>query len=125
MRIRAIEISKKFIPEWNGNKELTPGDQLVIFFNRIPGTSEKSKFKDFKFDQSGGIQLVYNDQLMISTFVERVENLELEKGGKIEKVKNGIDLANANQSELDKLFSEIRNYLFPEAEEFEEGESKA
>jgi len=122
MKLRSIKIDKKFIPDFNGNKELPPDEQIVIFFNRIPGTSEKSKYKDFKFDQNASVQLVYNDQLLISTFVEKIENLELETEGKI---KNGNDLANANSPDLPPLFTEIRNYLFPEADEFEPGESNA
>jgi hypothetical protein len=123
MLLRSIKIDKKFIPEWNNNKELPIEEQVVIYFKRIPGTSEKSTYKSFKYGQKNEIELVYNDQVLVAGLVDRVENLELEIDGKVEKIKNGIDLANANHSLLGDLFTEMRDYLFPDAEEFTEGES--
>ena len=122
MKLRAVEINKKFIPEFNDNKKLPVNEQLVIHFGRIPGTSEKMTYKTFKFDSSGTMQLSYNDNLMLATFVSKVENLELDNGNKI---KDGKDLATASHPALEKLFTEIRDYLFPDEGEFEEGESEA
>ena len=98
---------------------------MVIYFTRIPGTSEKSNYKDYKFDAKGGVQLVYNDQQLVSTFIEKIENLEIEIDGKTQLIKNGVELAAANNSKLSELFTEIRNYLFPVGDELEEGELKA
>lgn len=125
MKLRSIHIDKRFIPSFAGNKDLPANEQVIIFFNRIPGTSEKGNYKDFKFDSKGGVQLVYNDQMLISTFVERIENLEIDTNGKIQKIKNGTDLAGANNSALSDLFSEIRDYLFPDNAVIPEGEQKA
>ena len=125
MKLRSIKIDKKFIPEFNNNKDLQQADQVVIYFNRIPGTSEKGNYKDFTFNQKGGISLNYNDQMMVSTFIDRIDNLEMEVDGKIEKIKNGKDLAFINNPVLSDLFTEIRDHLFPEDEEIPAGESIA
>ena len=63
--------------------------------------------------------------MMVSSFVESIENLSLDIDGKTEKIKNGADLAKANSPLLIDLFTEIRDYLFPDNEELSEGESKA
>ena len=125
MKLRSVKIDKKLIPQFNGNRLLPPNEQMVIYFSRIPGTSEKSNYKDYKFDAKGGVQLVYNDQQLVSTFIEKIENLEIEIDGKTQLIKNGVELAAANNSKLSELFTEIRNYLFPNNEELTEGESKA
>ena len=125
MKLRSVKIDKKLIPQFNNNRLLPASEQMVIYFSRIPGTSEKSNYKDYKFDSKGGVQLVYNDQLLVSTFIEKIENLEIEVDGKTQLIKNGVELAAANNSKLSELFTEIRNYLFPEGDELEEGESGA
>ena len=119
MKLRAIKIERRFVPDFNGNKTLPQGEQIIIHFNRIPGTSEKANYKNFKWESGGAIQLVYNDNLLVSSLVSRVDNLELDTG---EKIKDGKDLATANCPALGDLFTEIRNYLFPDDEEITEGE---
>jgi len=119
MKLRAVKIDKKFIPEFNGNKKLSIDEQVVIYFSKIPGTVERSNYNGFKFDQSFGTQLVHNDQMLVSAFIERIENLEDSEGNII---KSGQELAALNDSVLESLFPEIRNYLFPEGEELTEKE---
>lgn len=121
MKLRAIKIDKKFIPKFNGNHDLPINEQVVIYFSRIPGTSEKANYKNFKFESTGAIQLSYNDNLMAATFVQKIENLEI--GDK--KIRFGQDLATASCPALEPLFTEIRDYLFPDNEDLSEGESKA
>jgi hypothetical protein len=125
MKLRSIKIEKRFIPEWNKNRELPAAEQVIIYFKRIPGTSEKSNYKSFKVNQKSDIEMIYNDQIMIAGLVDRIENLEIETAGETKKIKTGLDLANANNSLLGDLFTEIRDYLFPDAEELTEGESEA
>lgn len=125
MRLRSISIDKRFVPQFNNNKELPVDEQITIYFKRIPGTSEKANYKNFKFDSSGSASLVYNDQIMISAFVERIDNFIIEVNGKDKKIKTGQELAEANNSMLSDLFTEIRDYLFPDSEDLEEGESEA
>jgi len=120
MKLRAIKIDRRFIPEWNGNKDLPPNEQLVITFSRIPATSEKQNYVNFSF-KNGATEIIYNDNLLIAAFISKVENLELDD----QKIKDGKDLATASHPRLASLFLEIRTYLFPEDEDLTAGESKA
>jgi hypothetical protein len=121
MKLRAIKIDKRFIPEWNDNKDLPPNEQLIINFSRIPVTSEKSNYINYSFDTGGSGKLVYNDNLLCSAFISKIENLEFDDL----KIKDGKDLATYSHPRLASLFLEIRTYLFPEDEDLKEGESKA
>jgi hypothetical protein len=121
MRLKQIKIDTRFIPEFMNNHAAAPGEQIVIYFHRIPGTSEAQNFKSIKMDSTGALQLVYNDSLLISTLVHKIDNLYI--GDK--QVKTGTDLASAVYPGLTRLFEEIRNYIFPPDEEFSEGESQA
>lgn len=125
MKLRSIEIDKRFVPQFNDNKDLPIDDQVIIYFKRIPGTSEKSNYKSFRMDSKSGIEMLYNDQMLVSAFIERIDNLEIEVAGKSKKIKTGTDLAEANNSMLSDLFTEIRDYLFPDSEDLDEGESEA
>jgi hypothetical protein len=122
VKLRSIKIDRTLVPIFNGNRDLPANEQVVIHFSRIPGTSERANYKNFVFSQDGKMGLSYNDNLMVSTFVSKVENLELSTG---EKIKTGRDLATASSPDLSELFTEIRDYLFPDDEDFGEGESRA
>ena len=122
MKLRSIKIAEKFIPEWNGNKELPIDEQIVIHFGRVPGTSEKGNYIGYAFDSKGQMSISYNDQIMIASFVEKVDNLEIEISGEIQKIKNGIDLSKASYPGLPELFNEIREHLFPTDDELDEKE---
>jgi hypothetical protein len=125
MIIKAVKISKLFVPKWNGNDTAAPNDQIRIFFNRIPGSSEKSTYVDMKMDSKGMIQLVYNDSLLASAFIEKVENFRIGwDNGEVEKIDNGQKLAALSLPGIEDLFSEIREYLFPVKEDLEEKESE-
>ena len=118
MKLRAISINKRLIPDWNENKKLPATEQLVINFSRIPGTSERSTYKGVRMNQGGGFELVYNDNLLCASFVSKVENLDIGD----EKIKTGAELATASHPALGELFVEIRNHLFPEDEDLTAGE---
>ena len=118
MKLRPITIEKKFIPDWNDNLKQAPNEQMTIHFSRIPGTSEKSTYQGFRFNNTGGMELVYNDNLLCSGFISKIENLEI--GDVV--IKTGADLATASHPALETLFPIIRKYLFPEDEELTAGE---
>jgi hypothetical protein len=125
MELKSVKIDKRFVPQFNGNRDLPSDEQVVIYFSRIPGTSEKMNYKSFKFNQKSDMELVYNDQMLISAFVDRIDNLALNIDGERKRIRKGSELAQANNSALADLFTEIRDYLFPDNEDFSEGESEA
>ena len=121
MKLRAVKIDKKFIPEWKGNKKLSANEQVAIHFSRIPGTSERATYRGFRMSNNGAMEIVYNDNLMCSAFISKIDNLEIGE----DKIKSGADLATSSHPALADLFTEIRSYIFPEDEDFEPGESEA
>lgn len=121
MELRSVEINKRFIPEWNKNKDLPANEQVIIHFSRIPATSEISNYKSFSMGADSTMKMNYNDNMLTGAFISKVENLKL--NGK--EIKNGKDLATASHPKLANLFTEIRDYLFPDNEELDEGESEA
>lgn len=130
MKTKSVFISKRFIPEWNGNKELPAHEQMVITFRTIPSTAQKKDYMSFAFG-GGKTEVIYNDALLCTAFIEKIENYEDEtvdpKNGQttVKKITTGAELASLNNSTLNDLFTEIRNYLFPDADELNAGESKA
>jgi hypothetical protein len=125
MKIKSVKVSKLFVPEWNDNKKLPPNEQVMITFARIPGTAEKNTFMGFKADSQGSIQFVFNDTLLASSLISKIDNLIIEEDGQDKRIRTGQELAQTNSSALADLFTEIRAYLFPEADENEAGESEA
>jgi hypothetical protein len=107
----AIERKKRYVPEWNGNRELPAGDQFYINFKYLPGSSEvgnyvsgnKIDFKQFLFDCVG-----------------KIGNLNING----ETIENGVALSQALYPELTSLFIELLNYVFP-SDDIDEGESGA
>jgi hypothetical protein len=112
MELKALDISKRYVPEWNGNKELPTAEQVVLNFIRIPGNSEKQKYKGFKFSSDGMVELVRNDSMLISAYLGKIENLKIGN----DEIKDGKTLASHSHPALETLFTEIRDYLFPDNE---------
>jgi hypothetical protein len=121
MKLKAIKIDRRFVPEWNDNKDLPPAEQVVIHFSRIPATSEKQNYLNFSFGQDSSTKINYNDNMLCAAFISKIENLELGE----EKIKDGKDLSTASHPKFAGLFTEIRGYLFPDDEDLTAGESKA
>jgi len=122
MKLRSIKINRKFVPDWLGNKNQPLEEQIIIYFSRIPGTSEKNNFTEYSISQKGQVSISYNNQLLASSLIEKVENFEIEEGGDVIKIKTGADLARAVHPDLPALFDEIRDYLVPPREEMTPGE---
>jgi hypothetical protein len=120
MKIRSLVKEKKFIPEFNGNKELADKEQIVVNIKRFPGISDLGKIKAFKYDASGNVIINYDNSYVLKTFVGGISNIDLEAG--IDPVTNGSSLATTEVLELEPLVSEIRTYIMDTLEVMEEGE---
>lgn len=121
MELRGITINKRFVPEFNNNKKLPIDKQIVIHFARIPGTAEEKNYKNMSVTKDGTYGVLFKDDMLLSSYIERIENLKVAGV----KVDTGQKLVEAVAPELEDLFTEVRDYLFPEAEEFAEGEQEA
>lgn len=121
MKIKSLEKSKEFIPEFNGNKDLDKKDQIIVNIKKFPGIEEIGKIKAFKYDANGNVIINYNDDYILKNCVGSIKNLELEDG--IEPVTNGASLSKSSVLELEPLVTEIRTFLLETAEVVTEGEN--
>lgn len=125
MKLKSIKIDMILIPKFNRNRELPANEQVKIHFSKIPGRIERESFVGFKMDKRQGLEMIHNDHMLVLTYVERIENLSDEIGDLTVQIKTGAQLAESSNADLDKLFVEIREHLFPENEDLTMGESKA
>ena len=96
MKLKSIEIDKRFVPEWNKNKDLPADEQVIIYFQRIPATSEISNYKSFSVGADSSLKLNYNDNTLAAAFISKIDNLEIND----KKILNGKDLATASCPQL-------------------------
>lgn len=121
MKIRTIRKEKTFIPEFNKNRELPEGEQIVVNVKSMPTITEAQQYKSFRFGEGNGIEIVYpNDSVMLTKHIGAIKNIELDNG---EIVNNGSSLSKSMTLELAPLVEEIRGYLLDASEPLSEGES--
>ena len=125
MNLRSIKIDNILIPKFNKNRELPVNEQVKIHFSKIPGRVERESYIGFKMDKRQALEMIHNNHMLILTYVERIENLTDEIGDLTVQIKTGEQLAESSNADLDKLFVEIREHLFPENEDLTMGESEA
>jgi len=124
MKIRSIRKEPVFIPEFNGNKDLSEKEQIKIHIKSFPTVAEGKGYKSYKISEGGGVEMVYpNDVSMLIRHVGKIENVILEDCDEI--INDGKSLSKTKVLELSPLFSEIRDYLLEASEPVEEGESLA
>ena len=121
MKLNSIKKDKIFIPEFNENKKLPDSEQVKVEIKHFPTTVEANTYKKFKSDVEGGVEIKYNDSLMLLQCVGRIHNLEI--GNKA--IKTGEDIAKSSDLRLNELITDIRNYLLHDGSDFDEGEGKA
>jgi len=117
MKLRSIVKSKEFIPTFNGNDELPADEKIVINITRFPTNAEAAKYKTYKFDGSGSLELVFRDEIMLPAHVGKIKNLSDDEG----PIDSGAALSRSTNLLLDGLIAEIRQYLL-DSEELEPGE---
>lgn len=125
MKLKSVKIDKKFIPKFNGNQDLPVNEQVIIYFKSIPGRVDRESYVSFTMDKRQQLSMVHNDQMLVLTYVDRIENLFDEIGDLVVPIKTGQQLTESSNADLDPLFVEIREYLFPENEDLTMGESSA
>jgi len=124
MKIKSIRKEKTFIPEFNGNRDLAPKDQIVVNIKDFPGIEAIGKIKLFKYDADGNVIINYNNGYLLKNFIGSIKNIDLSEFG-YDPVTNGSSLADSKCLELEPIVSEIRIYLLDTAEVLDEKESEA
>lgn len=118
MKIKSVVLEKEFIPEFNGNKELPKGEQIVVEIKKHISNLNMAKYKKFINKMDGSLSIEYDDGKILGLHVGDIKNLEDDNG----PIKNGIDLADSTNKNLYDLMIEIRNYLLNAGETLTEGE---
>jgi len=116
-----LEVSRKFVPEWNGNKSLADGEQIEIthkaptlaLVNRlIPKPSLKMIMgKDGSMD-GGESEIVMDNTKIVREMVTEIRNLSISIDGKVRKIITAADLFGDDiPSVLSGLVDEVGAYL--------------
>ena len=120
----STNLTREFIPEWNGNKELSEVEQIKVYY-KAPSISIKEDLSPMKFDlvpskdkydEKGNPQMeqkmtyVLDRTKIINKLVTGIMGLSVECDGKEVQIKNASQLLSAGV-ELDELVSEIFAHL--------------
>ncbi len=113
-----VTLSKNFdfIPEFNGNRELDPSEQVRVVLKNL-SVAEKERIRNrirpkVRYDKDGSVQgmemeLGADKDVLLSSMVQRIENLSVEDpSGKSSPVTNIAQLRGAPM-ELHGLLEEI------------------
>jgi hypothetical protein len=128
MKIRSLVKEKKFIPDFEGNKDLADKEQIVVNIKKFPSIEDLGKIKAFKYDAVGNIIINYDNSYVLKNFIGGLKNIEVEKVDKDmnvvgeEVIENGSALSKTTATELESLVVEIRTYLLETVEELDKGE---
>ena len=118
MKIKSVVLEKEFIPEFNGNKELPKGEQIVVEIKKHISNVQLAQYKKFVF-KDGGTVVEYDDVSIMAFHIGNLRNLEDDNGA----IKTGVDLADSTNKLLYPLMVELRQYLLNIGETLTEGEN--
>ena len=120
----STNLTREFIPEWNGNKELSEVEQIKVYY-KAPTISIKEDLAPLKFDlvpskdkvdEKGNpvmeqkMTYVLDRTKIINKLVTSIVGLSIEADGKEVPIKTAGQLLSAGV-ELDELVSEIFAHL--------------
>lgn len=121
MRIKA-SLSDRFVPEFNGNRELPTDEQIVVTINR-PTAAQREGLKAYQIEPgSGQIRIVFATDKILRNHVPEITNIEDDFNGVVQVRKTGAELAQSKNPALQKLIDELkaevtRDYSLDEGEE--------
>lgn len=116
-----LEVSRKFVPEWNGNKSLVAGEQIEIthkaptlaLVNRlIPKPSLKMMMGKDGQMEGGESEIIMDNTKIVREMVTEIRNLSISVDGKARKIVTAADLFGEDiPAVLSGLVDEIGAYL--------------
>ena len=120
MKLEALKKDKVQIPHWMGNDNEKADERIRVIWKSFPTAAQSGKYKPFKYDGSGNVTLVYDDDGLLRDHLDHIERLEI--GVPIE---TADDILKSEDLRLATLISEMRTYALAEAGEITQGESEA
>lgn len=107
MRIKA-NLEDRFVPEFNGNKDLPADEQIVVTLQR-PTTAQREGLKGYQIEAgTSKIQISFSTDKILRNHVLGITNLEDEFNGAVKEIRNGVDLAASKNPALQRLVDEIK-----------------
>ena len=110
MKIKAT-LNDKFVPAWNGNRELPENEQVSVEI-LWPTAGQRESLKGYKIAPvDGEVKVVFDTPTILNDHVGKIKNLEVEFNGKPVKIGAGKDLADTKVLALQGLIDELKAYI--------------
>ena len=120
MKIKPLEVTKEFTPEWNGNRDLPYGEQVRITLKRFPSAIERAELVKITQNKSGDTQTIW-DYAKAMSYIEKIENLWIGDN----EIKTAGSLIAAVEPALYGLITEITIFIMLGDPAMNEGELPA
>lgn len=110
-------LNRVFTPEWNGNKELPPGEQVTVSY-KAPTIAMKERLFERKFDftkstsgdgMDAGMSVIVDRKKVINELTTAINGLVVDVDGKDIKIATTAQLFEAGV-ELDGLVEELYTF---------------
>lgn len=116
------QTKEKYIPKWNGNRELPQNEQVVVHIS-YPTVEEKKGLKEIEYRTNKNSVIVnYDTEKILANHVPKIENLSEDVDGKEKKITTGKDLLSSKNRALESLSEEIVGLILRADELPEEAE---
>jgi hypothetical protein len=119
--IVTVSREKTYIPQWNGNRDLPPGEQVVAHYKAgsfdlrsrlLPDPQVKFSYDKDGNPTGGSGEVSLDKKGIVRGMLIRIDNLSVEVKGEIEKVISANDLFSGPFEELiDELADVFRKEL--------------
>lgn len=122
MAVIKVAKSERYIPAWDGNKDVDSKDQIAVEI-KFPNTSEVNELKAIKYgsarDGADQFSIWFDRRRILQNHALSVENLKIEVDGREESIATGKQLAEAPK-ELTGLVDELVSYIMSETRGIED-----
>jgi len=111
--VLSFSVKREFVPEFNGNKKLSPTEQIKVEHRAATATIKETLFpRKFQLDKEGGVtsQFEIDRKRILQAFVENIKNLSYEVDGEEKKISTVEQLFKA-PIEFDGLIEELYSYF--------------
>jgi len=120
MKIKPLEVSKTYVPEWNGNLLLPLHERVAVTLKRFPTAIERSELLETIKKDNGDTKVNWDFHKALF-FVKEIENLFIGE----KEIKTAQELTAAVEPAVYGLIIELTAYLISGSSGISEGESTA
>lgn len=107
MRVKA-SLEDRYVPKFNGNRELPPDEQIVATIVR-PTAAQMESLKGYQVEAGTGlIKISFATERILKNHVTEIVNLEDDFNGSVTEIRSGGDLAKTKNPILRRLVDELK-----------------